>query len=177
MICPIVNGSRQAIPLDAKQVYSNSDGSGGTGEDLAHAIFDDLDSHVGIKGKHLLQMQGKVMDGQYLNSVFTTAMNTPVMNLLDDKSECKDEFWWPVQWDPGYWLDKVFAKYKETEFVDRLLKRVALFKVDKRKFSDIGAWEFRQCVEFVSQLPHVQEQSLELGGELSSVVYWRLKTV
>ena len=83
--------------------------------------------HIGIKEERLLQMQGKVLDGQYLNSPFTNAMNTPLMKLFDDKSTCKEEFWWPAQWDPAHWLDKVFSKYKETEFVDRLLKRTALY--------------------------------------------------
>ena len=34
MVCPMVNGDRRAIPLDAKQVHTNSDGTGGTGADL-----------------------------------------------------------------------------------------------------------------------------------------------
>ena len=49
--------------------------------------------------------------------------------------------------------------------------------VDRKKFSDFGAAEFRRCMEFVSQLPHVQKQNMEMGSEFSSVVYWRLKKV
>ena len=49
--------------------------------------------------------------------------------------------------------------------------------VDNQKFSELGAVEFRQCVNYASQLPHVQDKNLELGSELSSTVFWRLKKV
>ena len=67
------------------------------------------------------------MDGQYLNEPFITAMNEPIMQQLGDDLSCKDAFWWPVQWDPAHWLDKVFSKFKDSRFVDRLLKRVGLY--------------------------------------------------
>ena len=49
--------------------------------------------------------------------------------------------------------------------------------VDNRKFSEIGALEFRQCVNYASQLPHVQNKNLELGSELCSTVFWHFKKV
>jgi hypothetical protein len=49
------------------------------------------------------------------------------MRQLENELSCKDRFWWPAQWDPAHWLDKVFAKFKEMSFVARLLKRTALF--------------------------------------------------
>ncbi|CAB4004366.1 Hypothetical predicted protein [Paramuricea clavata] len=64
-ICPVVNGSREGIVLDAREVYASSDATGGTACALAAAIFKDLDEHVGIKGNRFLQAQGRVMDGQY----------------------------------------------------------------------------------------------------------------
>ena len=72
-------------------------------------------------------MQGKVLDGQYLNEPFMTGMDNPLLNQLDDGSICKDAFWWPTQWDLAHWLDKVFGKFKEKPLVDRLLKRTALY--------------------------------------------------
>ena len=72
-------------------------------------------------------MQGKVLDGQYLNEPFMTGMNNSLLNQLYDGSVCKDAFWWPTQWDPAHWLDKVFGKFKEKPFVDQLLKRTALY--------------------------------------------------
>ena len=34
-----------------------------------------------------------------------------------------DALWWPLQWDPGHWLDKVFEKYKGEPFISRLITR------------------------------------------------------
>lgn len=71
-----------------------------------------------------MQMQGRVMDGQYINAPFI-AGNAPILaclktygedNLLD-LSQVSDKFWWPVQWDPGHWLDKVFSRSREMPFV------------------------------------------------------------
>ncbi len=127
VICPVVNGTRQGIILNAHEVYTNSDGTGGTGDALAQSIFADLENHVGFKDKLLLQVQGRVMDGQYLNEPFITAMDEPIMQQLEDGLSCKEAFWWPVQLDPTHWLDKVFSKFKESRFVDRLLKKVSLY--------------------------------------------------
>ena len=92
LVCPIVDGVRRGIVLDAAQVYSNSDATGGAGDDLAKAIFRDLEKHVGLKDEHLFQMQGKVMDGQYLNEPFIAAMNQPIMRQLENELSCKDRF-------------------------------------------------------------------------------------
>ena len=67
------------------------------------------------------------MDGQYLNEPFITAMNEPIRQQLGDDLSCKDAIWWPIQWDPVHWLDKVFSKFKDSRFLDCLLKRVALY--------------------------------------------------
>ncbi len=45
-------------------------------------IFKDSKNHASTEGKGLLQMQGKVVDGKYINQVFVTAMNNPVMEVL-----------------------------------------------------------------------------------------------
>lgn len=137
MICPVVNGSRQAIPLNMSPVYFTSDGNTGSGTHLAKAVLIDLKRHGGIEGVRIMQVQGCVTDGQYLNGPFVSAINAPIMECLkhyeegtkveDLLSHVKDPFWWPVQWDPGHWLDKVFTKHKETCFVDRLLKRVSQY--------------------------------------------------
>ena len=67
------------------------------------------------------------MDGQYINVPFVNGMNEPIMQLFEDGNDSKESFWWPVQWDPAHWLEKVFSKFKDTSFVDRLPKRVALY--------------------------------------------------
>ena len=64
MVCPVIEGKKTAIPLGMNPVYSNSDGSGGKGEELAEAIFNDMKKHLNVEGPRLLQMQGKVVDGQ-----------------------------------------------------------------------------------------------------------------
>ena len=118
MLCPVIDGKRQGIPLNMSQVYTNAEGTGGTGDALAENIFRDAKNHVDIEGKRLLQMQGKVMDGQYVNQKFIAAMNDPVMDVLrqspsiDDNGVVLDIFWWPTQWDPGHWVNKVFSPSK-----------------------------------------------------------------
>ena len=47
--------------------------------------------------------------------------------------------------------------------------------MNKAIFSHVGAQEFKQCVQFVSLLPHVKALNLALCDELSSSIYWRLK--
>lgn len=71
-------------------------------------------------------MQGKVTDGQYLCEGFIDSMNQPLFDEIP--LALQEEFWWPLQWDPGYWLDKVFSKfYDDNQFVSRLLLRTNLF--------------------------------------------------
>lgn len=49
--------------------------------------------------------------------------------------------------------------------------------MDNKKFSELGADEFRRCVTYVSQMPHIREKNLEICSELSSTVFWRLNKV
>ena len=94
-----------------------------------------MQKHAGIETDSLMQMQGRVTDGHYINAPFIAGMNAPILDFLRnygeenllDISDVSNEYWWPVQWDPGHWLDKVFNAFKETPFVNRLLKRTALY--------------------------------------------------
>ena len=87
-----------------------------------------------MKEESILQMQGKVTDGQYINEPFVSRMNDPIFNLLRSLALDQQELdillkdtWWECHWDPGHWLDKVFSKFKEETFVSRLIGRVSLF--------------------------------------------------
>eukprot|EP00112_Aurelia_sp_Birch-Aquarium-sp1_P023792 Seg7234.1 transcript_id=Seg7234.1/GoldUCD/mRNA.D3Y31 product="hypothetical protein" protein_id=Seg7234.1/GoldUCD/D3Y31 len=88
-------------------------------------MLTDLKEKLGLHGEKLLQMQGKVTDGQYLTDGFINAMNQPLFAQL--REDMQDKFWWPLQWDPSHWLDKVFSKFYESEYVSRLLSRTTLF--------------------------------------------------
>ena len=121
----MVNGERQAIFLDAQPVYEDSYGTGGTGDELAKKILKDLKRHAGVEDERILFMAGKVTDGQYINEGFVERMNNALWEHLPP--EVQDEFWWPLQWDPAHWLDKVFDKFMDSEFVSRLLMRTKLF--------------------------------------------------
>ena len=73
-----------------------------------------------------MAMQGKVTDGQYLSEGFISSLNQPLFDEIP--LELQQPFWWPLQLDPGHWLDKVFPKfYDDSKFVSRLLSRTALF--------------------------------------------------
>jgi hypothetical protein len=87
VICPVVNGTQEGIILNAREAYTNSDGTGGTGGTggaLATAIYEDLKEHVDLKDERLLQAQGRVLDGQYLNEPFIAGMNEPIMQLFEN---------------------------------------------------------------------------------------------
>ncbi|XP_065055039.1 uncharacterized protein LOC135683655 [Rhopilema esculentum] len=135
MVCLVVDGARQGIPLSMSPVYFNSEGDTGRGSDLAKAVIDDLKKNAGIEEDQWMQVQGRVTDGQYINTPFVAAMNEPIMKAIQtyedensvNLSHIKDEFWWPVQWDPAHWLDKVFSAHRNTDFVERLLKRTAQY--------------------------------------------------
>ena len=134
IVCPVIEGKKTAIPLGMNPVYSNSDGSGGKGEELAEAIFNDMKKHLNVEGPRLLQMQRKVVDGQYINEPFVSSMNKPIFDFIHSLGLQKDEAdvllggeWWECHWDPSHLLDKVFSASKEDSFVKRFLGRVALF--------------------------------------------------
>ena len=93
LICPVVDGRRQAIASNVCKMYQNSDGSGCTGPELATKMIEDVQ----------VAMQGKVTDGQYINTDFINAMNQPLFDELP--VDLQDKFWWHLQWDPGHWLD------------------------------------------------------------------------
>ena len=121
----MANEERQAIFLDAQPVYEDSYGTGGTGDELAKKILKDLKRHTGVEDERILSMAGKVTDGQYINEGFVERMNNALWEHLSP--EIKDEFWWPLQWDPAHWLDKVFDKFMDSEFASCLLMRTKLF--------------------------------------------------
>ena len=70
-------------------------------------------------------MSGKVTDGQYICEGFVEEMNKVLWDHLP--LEIQDKFWWPLQWDPAHWIDKIFNKFMDSEFVSRLLMRTKLF--------------------------------------------------
>ena len=136
MICPVVNGVRKARHSAWKGTcLQKFDGVGGTGSELAKAIYDDLKKHDGVEGTSLLQMQGTVTDGQYIKKPYTTAMDEPIFDVL--KSMCtSDDYkivaeikWWKCQCDSAHWLDKVFAKLKDRKIVSQLLKLQSRFLI------------------------------------------------
>ena len=47
-----------------------------------------------------------------------------------------DVFCWLTQWNPGHWVDKVFAKFNDSDVVNQLLKRTALYH-----WSVVWSWE------------------------------------
>ena len=75
--------------LNACEVDTNSDGTDGTGDALAKSIYSDLEKNAGLKGKSLLQVQGRVMDGQYINTPFIDGINEPVLQLLENDDDCR----------------------------------------------------------------------------------------
>ncbi|CAB4021276.1 Hypothetical predicted protein, partial [Paramuricea clavata] len=75
-----VEGQRQAIALNASRVYTKSDSSGGTGQELASKLLNDVQNHAKITGRAILAMQSH---------------------------RWSEELWWPLQWCPGHWLDNV----------------------------------------------------------------------
>ena len=101
VICPVVNGRREDIVLNAREVYTSSDGTGCACGALANSIYCDLKKNAGLKGEQLLQVQGRVP--------FIDGMNEPVMKLFDDGNDCVRSLLEPVQWRRS-WLDVVWSR-------------------------------------------------------------------
>ncbi len=135
MICTVVNGEGQGIPLNVLPVYFTSDGATGTAVDFAGMVISDVKTCALSDSTSILQMQGKLTDGQYLLGAFGNTINQEIFDHItlyeretsQELKAAKDEFWWSWQWDPGHWLDKVFSKFKNTVCVDRILKRTGLY--------------------------------------------------
>ena len=77
LIC-IVDGKRQGIPTQCHQVYQTSDGFGDGNAILGEVILEQISNHFNIKNENIMQMQGKVVDGQYLNDKLISAMNNNI---------------------------------------------------------------------------------------------------
>ena len=71
-------------------------------------------------------------------------MNIPVFNVLSNLSTNDDldillrKDWWECQWDPGYWIEKVFSALKGRSFIKRVLDRVALFHQNFPSWKDVS---------------------------------------
>ena len=133
LVCPVVNGKRQGIIASVDQVYTTSDGTGGSSEELAQTLLNGV-KKLGVaaeKDTGLFYMQGKVMDGQYLTDRFIGTINNAIVGswVVPSSENSSDAvgFWWPCQWDPSHWIDKVFSKFKNSLFVERLLKRANMY--------------------------------------------------
>ena len=150
LVCPIVDGIQRGIVLDAAQVYSNSDVTGGAGDDLAKAIFCDLEKHVGLKDKRLFQMQGRVMDGQEEPDDCLSDLRDLAEEIIGELQQ-RFEIYAELNKTLHKCLDfgNLFTALCGTRVDDGKIT------VDNRTFSEHGAAEFRQCVTFVSQMLHV----------------------
>ena len=145
-------------------------------------ILSDVKNHAGIKGRSILGMQGKVTDRQYLMDGFINAMNQPLFEEIS--IDIQDQFWWPLQWDPGHWLDKVFSKfYDNNKFLSRLLARTALFHtlygrgkmhaVAKESAKEINL-PFRTTVLYAKQrfMSSSYQQFLKLDTSIEVYICW-----
>ena len=93
----------------------------------------------------------------------------------------QDPFWWPLQWDPGHWLDKVFSAYHDEDFVSRLLSRTALIHslFSHRKMYSVASetskelkLPFRSSVPFAKQrfLSSSYNQFLKLEASIEAYI-------
>ena len=53
---------------------------------------------------------------------------------------------------------------------------ISTLSIRIKESSSLEAEKFKRCVQFVAQLPNVQEKNMEFSDELSSAVFWRLKS-
>ncbi len=131
MICPIVNGHRQAIAVSSPEVYNNAnnevegDVSGATAPELAQMLFDEIKKAYFVEESVIRgAWMGTVCDGAYQAAEFASTLNAILHrdNLADTCFSC-------VLWDPAHFLDLAFKDVFEgkmgnsKEFVDRLVQR------------------------------------------------------
>ena len=53
---------------------------------------------------------------------------------------------------------------------------ISTLSIRIKESSSLEEEKFKRCVQFVAQLPNVQEKNMEFSDELSSAVFWRLKS-
>lgn len=124
MLCFVAGNERQAVPVACREVYTNSDGTGGSLEELARTIIQD----VRLFTDSLIQCMGCVTDGQYIhNSVmFSDTLRTEVLKDMAVTDDDSDE-WWFTMWDPSHFLNLAFTDVGENHpLIKRFLSRTAL---------------------------------------------------
>lgn len=130
MICPMVDGKRQAIAVSCPEVYHNAgteiegDVAGAASDLLAESIYEEIKNafpsvpEVGIQAAWM----GTVCDGAYQASRFQSTLRT----LL---SQEEGGIFFDVLWDPPHFVDLAFTDVfkgkagKSSEFMSRLIHR------------------------------------------------------
>lgn len=133
MLCLMVEGKRCAIPVNAAEVYSDSnsgtqgDVSGAEAKELAEGLYGEIQSAYPSLSKDLINVsyQGTVCDGAYQASEFESTLK----DLCNQKMA--GEFF-TVLWDPPHYVDIALKDVFEgkhgssKEFFGRVVKRSSI---------------------------------------------------
>ena len=135
LVCPFVNGRRQAIAVSSQEVYKEGDNqvdgdvSGAHAPELAKTLFDEVKAayptieDTTIKGAWM----GTVCDGAYAKAL---GFGRTLATLLDQERYGLSFF--SVLWDPPHFLDLAFSDVLEgksgtsQEFANQLVERTCV---------------------------------------------------
>jgi len=112
MLSCVVDGVRQAFPIDLIPVYDNCDGTGATMPDLATRSIESIKAILNLSEEDLQYIQGKAADGQYVRSEFNNTLLTE-LKAVNNFTESEMEYFMPIIWDSAHWIDLVFNKLRE----------------------------------------------------------------
>ena len=142
MVCPVVNGKREAIAVSSSEVYHEADNgvegdvNGSTAAEWARMVYGEIKKAYPAIEDKIIQgsWAGTVCDGVYQASDF----NTTLKSLLIPK-ELDQSIFFSVLWDSAHFLDLAFSDVfegkigKSNAFVNRLVERTCvLHKIFQR---------------------------------------------
>jgi len=128
MLSCVVDGVRQAFPVDLLDVYENSDGTGATMPDLATRSVESIKNNLNFSNDDLNYIQGKAADGQYVRSEFNKTLIDSLCSgeILNQKEV---DYFMPIVWDSAHWIDLIFNKVRdhpETKlFINNFINKIS----------------------------------------------------
>jgi len=128
MLSCVIDGVRQAFPVDLIDVYDTCDGSAGTMSDLAVRAVSSIKDILNLESSDFNLIQGKAVDGQYIKGDFNSTVENELHQPLN-LSEEENDYFMPIIWDSAHWIDLIFNKVRESEnnkeFLNNFIEKIS----------------------------------------------------
>ena len=145
MVCPVVNGKREAIAVSSSEVYHEADNdvegdvNGSTAAEWARIVYDEIKKAYPATDDKIMQgsWAGTVCDGVYQASEF----NSTLKSLLIPKELNQSNFF-SVLWDSAHFLDLAFLTFSKERLGNQTRSLIAWLNARVRfiKFSSAESY-------------------------------------